>query len=61
MLRDLEIVQRYMQKITYSINGDKLNNDAFHAQAGLLAQEIINMMDMFRLAMEMLYDRCKQA
>jgi hypothetical protein len=61
MLRDLEILQRYMQKITYSINGDKLNNDAFHAQAGLLVQEIINKMDMFRLAMEMLYDRCKQA
>jgi hypothetical protein len=61
MLKDLETVQRYMQKITYRINGDKLNNEAFHAQAGLLVQEIINMMDMFRLAMERLYDRCKQA
>jgi len=61
MLRDLESVQRYMQKITYRVKGDKLANDAFRAQAGLLVQEIIGFMNSFSLAMETLHDRCKQA
>ena len=61
MLRDLEAVQRYMQKATYKVKDDRLGNDAFHAQAGLLVQEIIRFMDSFSLAMEALYDQCKQA
>lgn len=61
MLKDLEILQRYMQKITYRIKDDKLDNDAFHAQAGLLVQEIIKFTEHFSRAMEVLYDRCKQA
>lgn len=60
MLRDLEAVQRYMQKITCRIKGDKLDNDAFRAQAGLLVQDIIKFMDNFNLSMEALNDRCKQ-
>jgi hypothetical protein len=60
MLRDLESVQRYMQKITYRIKGENLNNEAFFAQAGILVQEIVKFMDRFSLAMEALYDRCKQ-
>ena len=61
MLRDLEALQRYMQKITYRVKHDRLSNDAFYAQAGLLVQEIIKFMDSFSLTMETLYDRCKQA
>lgn len=61
MLKDLEAVQRYMQKITSRVKDDKLNNDAFYAQAGLLVQEIIKFMEHFSLAMEILDDRCKQA
>ena len=61
MLRDLEALQRYMQKITYRSKHDRLSNDAFYAQAGLLVQEIIKFMDSFSLTMETLYDRCKQA
>lgn len=59
MLKDLEIVQRYMQQITFRVKDDNLSNDAFHAQAGLLVQGIIDLMDRFSLAMETLYDRCK--
>ena len=61
MLRDLEALQRYMQKITYRVKHDRLSNDAFYAQAGLLVQDIIKFMDTFSLTMETLYDRCKQA
>ncbi len=61
MLRDLEAVQRYMQKITVRVKDDKLGNDAYYAQAGLLVEGIIRFIDNFSLAMETLYDRCKQA
>lgn len=59
MLRDLEAVQRYMQKITFMAGDDKLGNDVFYAQAGLLAREIIEFMDSFNLAVRNLYDRCQ--
>jgi len=60
MLKDLEMVQRYMQKVTFGLGTDNLHNDAFHAQAGLLVQGIINLTDGFILAMERLHDRCQQ-
>ncbi len=59
MLKDLELVQRYMQKITYMAGDDKLGNDAFQVQAGLLAHEIIKTMNDFNLAVRSLYDRCQ--
>ncbi len=60
MLRDLEQLLRYMQKITFSIRRDDPGNDAFYAQAGILVQQIISLMNRLSLAMEKLYDRCKQ-
>lgn len=60
MLKDLEMLQRYMHKITFRLKTGDLNNDAFYAQAGLLVQEIINLMGGFTLAMEALNDRCQQ-
>lgn len=61
MLRDLESVQRYMQRITYRVKDDRLGNDAFYAQASLLAQGIIKLMDSFTIVVRNLYDRCEQA
>ena len=61
MLRNLESVQRYMQKITYSARGDSLGNNIFQVQASLLLQGIIDIMDNFTVAVRDLYDRCKQA
>ncbi len=61
MLRDLELVQRYIQQITYSAGEHSLGNNDFHAQAGLLALGIINLLDNFTTAVRGLYDRCEQA
>jgi hypothetical protein len=61
MLRDLELIQRYMHQITYRVRDNSLGNDAFHAQASLLAQGIIKFMDNFIIAIRKLYDRCEQA
>ena len=61
MLRDLESVQRYMQKITCRAGDDSLGNDTFQVQASLLVQGIIDIMDNFMIAVRDLYDRCEQA
>ncbi len=61
MLKDLELVQRYMQKITCEIRDDSLGNTAFQAQAGILVKGIINITDNFITAVRGLYDRCEQA
>jgi len=61
MLKDLESVQRYMQKITYRARDDSLGNDTFQVQASLLVQGIVDIMDNFMIAVRDLYDRCEQA
>jgi len=61
MLKDLELVQRYMQQITYRAGEHSLGNNDFHAQAGLLALGIIKFLDNFTTAVRGLYDRCEQA
>jgi hypothetical protein len=61
MLRDLELVQRYMQQITFKAGDHSLGNNDFHAQAGLLAWGIIKFLDNFTTAVRGLYDRCEQA
>ena len=61
MLRDLESVQRYMQKITYRARADSLGSDTFQVQASLLIQGVIDIMDNFSIAVRYLYDRCEQA
>jgi hypothetical protein len=49
-----------MQKVTFRIRDDAPDTDAFHAQAGILVQQILSLMDRFKRAMETMYDRCKQ-
>ena len=57
MLRDLESVQQYMQKITCRAN-DSLGSATFNVQASLLVQGIIDIMDNFIITVRDLYDRC---
>ena len=61
MLRDLESVQQYMQKITCRARDDSLGNATFNVQASLLVQGIIDIMDNFIITVRDLYDRCEQA
>jgi len=61
MLKNLEFVQRYMQKITYGARDDRLDSATFQAQASLLVQGIIDITDTFTTAVRDLYDRCEQA
>lgn len=61
MLRELELVQSYMQRITVRVKNDKPGTDAFHAQATLLTKGIISLMDSFSKSMRAFHERCEQA
>lgn len=61
MLRDLELVLAYMQRITYRVKDDRLGNDAFHAQATLLIEGILNLVGSFSKAVREFHDKCEQA
>lgn len=61
MLRDLELVQNYMQRITYRVRDNRLGTDAFHAQAVLLTRGILKVIDSFSKSMRAFHERCEQA
>ena len=59
ILKDLESVQQQMQTLILKVKNDNFNN-AFHAQAGLLIQGIVDINKNFITAMKGLDDRCEQ-
>ena len=61
MLRDLEIVQKYMQRVTYRSRDRRLKSNSFHAQANLLAGGIVRQIDTFSRAIRDFHDRSRQA
>lgn len=61
MLSDLEILQKYMRKITHKGNDDRFKNNAFFAQANLLAGGILSKMSIFSRALKEFYDRSGKA
>jgi len=61
MLRELEKVQSYMQRIIYRIKDERLGNDAFHAQAALLSKGILKVIGSFSKAVRAFHERCEQA
>lgn len=61
MLRDLEIVQKYMQRVIQKERDPKFKNNSFFVQANLLAGGIISKISIFRNALKGFYDRSGQA
>jgi len=61
MLRELELVLSYMQRITYRVRDDRLGTDAFHAQAALLTKGILKVIGSFTKSMRAFHERCEQA
>lgn len=57
MLKDLEITQKYMQRLVNNRNNRRFKNHAFYAQANLLAGGIIGILPWFNRVMGELYDR----
>jgi hypothetical protein len=57
MLKDLEIIQKYMQKTIYKSKHPNLKNKSFFAQVNILAGGILRQRDIFFKTMEELYVR----
>jgi hypothetical protein len=45
VIGDLELAQKYLLRLQYKLSGDDLNSKAFHAQASLLAEGLLGMLD----------------
>jgi hypothetical protein len=56
-LKDLTIVQKYMQRVTGKSNSQRLKTRSFCAQANLLMAGILSRTNAFTKALKELYDR----
>jgi predicted transcriptional regulator len=61
MLRDLEIVQKYMQRVIFLSTDGKSGGNGFLAQVNLLAGGALGKISSFEKALRVLYDRSGQA
>ena len=60
MIRDLEIVSKYMQRVSAKARSLKFKTNAFFAQANVLSGGILRQTDSFLKAIRDLYDRSGQ-
>jgi hypothetical protein len=61
MLKDLEITQKYMQRVIYKSRDERLKTNSFYAQANILSGGILRQMDSFSKAMRQFHDRSGNA
>ncbi len=61
LLKDIELVGKYMQRIVSKSTDSRLSSRAFHAQLNLLASGLQSRLPTFTQTMEALYDRSGQA
>lgn len=60
MLRELEITQKYMQRVTFKSQDKRFTTSSFFAQANLLSGGILRQLDPFDQAIRQFYDRSRQ-
>jgi hypothetical protein len=60
MIRDIEIAQRYMQRVSAKSADPRLQSAAFRAQAHLLLSGVLNRAPAFFESVRQLHDRCGQ-
>jgi len=61
LLKDLESVQKYMQRLIVNCHDQRLQSRAFHAQANLLTASLLSKFPPFLKTMREFYDRSGQA
>jgi hypothetical protein len=61
MLRDLEMLQKYVQRVMARCHDERLQSSAFHAQANLLAGSLLSKWKPFLQTMREFHDRSGQA
>jgi len=57
VIRDLELVQKYMSRIRYGLSRDELTSKVFHAQALLLMEGLLGMVDRFKEQIRSFYEK----
>ena len=60
LLRDLEITQKYMQRVINKSRDDRYNSASFNAQANLLTGGILRQMNIFFESIQVLHDKSGQ-
>lgn len=60
MLKDLEIVQKYMQRVINKSNCDKFKTGSFYAQANLLTGGILRQLNIFSKSIKEFHDKSGQ-
>ena len=60
MLKDLEITQKYMQRVTYRSKDTRFKTNSFYSQANLLSGGIVRQMEGFSRAIREFHDRSGQ-
>ena len=60
MLRDIEIVLKYMQRVIFKSDDPKLNSNSFFAQAEILSGGIIRQIEPFSKAIRRINDRSRK-
>jgi len=60
MLKDLEITQKYMQRVTYRSRDTRFKTNSFYSQANLLSGGIVRQIESFTKAIREFYDRSGQ-
>jgi hypothetical protein len=61
MLRELEITQKYMQRVTCKSQDKRFSTNGFFARANLLSGGILRQLDPFTQAIRQFYDRTGKA
>jgi hypothetical protein len=61
MLNDLEIVQRYIQRVINKSQSEQFQNAIFFAQANLLTAGLLRQMQIFAKSVRQIHDKCGQA
>jgi ParB/RepB/Spo0J family partition protein len=61
LLKDLEAVQKYMQRVMANCHDERLQSRAFHAQANLLTAGLLSKFPPFLKTMRKFHDRSGQA
>ena len=61
LLKDLQILQRYMQRVVTKCHDSRLESRAFYAQANLLTGGLLSNFDAFCERMKEFYDRTGHA
>jgi hypothetical protein len=61
LLKDLQMLEKYLQRVTTSCHDQRLQSPAFRAQANLLAASLLSKWKPFLRTMREFYDRSGQA